>query len=156
MKIVTTNRMIMSSAVNPLLFQCGPGSGSRSGSKFLTIKHRKILRAENNSIFYSLKNCNLISLSLHEGLPSYRRSLQLSKENTLALQNMKFIHFFYFCVNFVLLDPDTDPADQNKKRILVDPDPQHRLFDTKMPKLKDRKEQIKSRQERMRSVKLIS
>ncbi len=44
-----------------------------------------------------------LSLGLHKEHPSYRRSLQLSKQ---TLQNMNFWYFFYFCVILALLDLD--------------------------------------------------
>ncbi len=54
--------------------------------------------------------CNFViylSLSLHKGHPSYRRSLHPSKK-CLAFQNLNFLHFW---VIFPLLGPD--PAEQN-------------------------------------------
>jgi hypothetical protein len=47
-------------------------------------------------------------LGLHKGRPSYRRSLQLSKEN------MKFLNFFNFCGSILpswiqIPKTDTDP-----------------------------------------------
>jgi len=66
-----------------------------------------------------------LSLFLHKGRPSYRKSLQLSKKHP-ALQKMKFIKFFSFFVGyFALLDPDTDPGTP----LILDPDPQHWLQD---------------------------
>jgi hypothetical protein len=48
-------------------------------------------------------------LGLHKGHPSYKRSLQLSKENIQHFKNMKFINFFLLMwVIFALLDPDPD------------------------------------------------
>jgi len=38
-----------------------------------------------------------LSLSLHKGRPSHRRSLQLSKENIQHFTTWKFFTFFYFC-----------------------------------------------------------
>jgi hypothetical protein len=46
---------------------------------------------------------------------SYRRSLQPSKENFQYFTTLNFFTFFtFFLFFFVLLDPDPDPADQNK------------------------------------------
>jgi hypothetical protein len=48
-----------------------------------------------------------LSLGIPKGPPSYRRSLQPSKEKNPALQNMKILYFFQFLrVIFALLDPD--------------------------------------------------
>jgi hypothetical protein len=56
-------------------------------------------------MFFGSKTTIYLSLGLHKGRPSYRRSLQLSKEN--IQQNMKFLNFFLlFWVIFALLDPD--------------------------------------------------
>jgi hypothetical protein len=49
--------------------------------------------------FFWIKTTLYLSLGLHKGRPSYKRSLQLSKENVQALQNMKFFTTFvgHFC-----------------------------------------------------------
>jgi hypothetical protein len=50
-----------------------------------------------------------LSLGLFKGRPSYRRSLQLPKENIQHLKKIKFINFFLFLwVIFAILDPDPD------------------------------------------------
>jgi hypothetical protein len=50
------------------------------------------------------------SLALHKGRTSYKRSLQLSKENIQHFKKMKIINFFLFLwVIFALLEPDPDP-----------------------------------------------
>ncbi len=75
---------------------------------FLT-KNWKTFIAEKNIlyfIFFWLK-CNFLILVLHKRRPSYRRTLQPSKEN---IQHFKTWHFFLFLrVFFALLDPDPDP-----------------------------------------------
>ncbi len=61
-----------------------------------------------------IKNNNYLSLGLHKGRPSYRRSLQLTQKRHPALQNMKFPDFFYFCASFFyLLDTGPDPDSKN-------------------------------------------
>ncbi len=53
-----------------------------------------------------------LSLGLHKIRPSYRRSLQPSKEKIqhAALQKMKFINcFLFFWAIYALLNPDPDP-----------------------------------------------
>ncbi len=51
-------------------------------------------------IFYS-KTTIYLSLGLHEERPSYRRSLQLSKENIQHFKTWNFLIFFYFCGSFL-------------------------------------------------------
>ncbi len=55
-------------------------------------------------------NCNLLSYpwALHRGRPSYRRSLQLSKENIIILKHEISSLFIFLCVIFALLNPDTN------------------------------------------------
>jgi hypothetical protein len=62
----------------------------------------KKIKAEKKLNIFLIKNCNLGYLShpIHKVHPSYRRSLQLSKE---AIQ-----HFKTFVGHFALLDPDPD------------------------------------------------
>jgi hypothetical protein len=50
-------------------------------------------------MFFGSKTTIYLSLGLHKRRPSYRRSLQLSKEN--IQQNMKFLNFFYFFGSFL-------------------------------------------------------
>jgi hypothetical protein len=50
-----------------------------------------------------------LSLGLHKGLLSYRRSLQLSKENIQHLKTLNFLIFLFLWVIFALLDRDPDP-----------------------------------------------
>ncbi len=64
-----------------------------------------------------IKNCYI---GLHDGRPSYRRSLLPSKENIQYLKNMKFLHFFLLCwsvlpswIRIHILTEDPDPADKS-------------------------------------------
>ncbi len=75
-----------------------------------------------NLIFIVLiKIAIYLSLGLHKGRPSYRRSLQFSKENIQHFKRWKFCPFFYFFGSFLpswirisnlYADPDPDPAAQ--------------------------------------------
>ena len=66
-----------------------------------------------NFYFLHQKIAIYLSLGLHKGRPSYRKSLHPSKENIQYLQNIKILDFFLFLwVIFALLDPDPDPATQ--------------------------------------------
>jgi hypothetical protein len=63
--------------------------------------------------FGGSKITNYPSLGLHKWFLSYRRCLRPSKQHP-ALQNIKFLNFFYFCGSFSpywirILYPDTDP-----------------------------------------------
>jgi hypothetical protein len=81
-------------------------------------------------IFFGSKNTINLSLGLHKERPSYRRSLQLSKE--AAIQHFKTLtlkkNFLLLWFIFALLDPDpdsesgsTDPIESGSN---PDPDPQ--------------------------------
>jgi hypothetical protein len=71
-------------------------------------KNWKKFTAEKKILFWIKKNSIYLSLGLHKGRPSYRRSLQLKREHP-ALQNMKFLDYFLLLwVIFALLDPDPD------------------------------------------------
>jgi hypothetical protein len=62
-----------------------------------------------------IKNTIYLSLALHKGLQSYRRSKPSAlKREYPAVQNMKFLKNFYFCGSFLpswnrIPNPDTDP-----------------------------------------------
>ncbi len=62
----------------------------------------KIFTAENKFGTYFLwsKIAIYLSLDLHKGRPSYRRSLKPSKENIQHFKTWNFLNFFYFCVSF--------------------------------------------------------
>ncbi len=75
---------------------------------FLWAKLKKIDSWKKKKKFGS-KTTICLSLGLHKGRPSYKRSLQLSKREHLALKNMKFlIYFLLLWVIFALLDLDPD------------------------------------------------
>jgi hypothetical protein len=64
----------------------------------MTKKRKKMIAKKNISSI-----AIYLSLGLYKGCPSYRRSLQSSKENiSTAIQNMKFLHllFTFFVGNF--------------------------------------------------------
>ncbi len=51
--------------------------------------------------YFLIKNCYNLSLGLHKGRQNYRRSLQLSKENTQHFKTWNFFTFFYFYGSFL-------------------------------------------------------
>jgi hypothetical protein len=55
-------------------------------------KIEKKCAVEKKMIFFD-KNCNILRLGLHKGLPSYRRSLQPSKENIQHFKIRKLLTF---------------------------------------------------------------
>ncbi len=80
------------------------------------------ITAENKFDIFLIKNCNLLFPGLIKGRPSYRRSLQPSKENIQHFETWKFWTFFLFLwVIFALLDPDPNPLTR------LNPDPKHWL-----------------------------
>ncbi len=114
----------------------GSGSGVRIqyGSRALMTKNWKKITTENFFLFFFWsKTAVYLSLGLHKLYPSYRRSLQFSKE---AIQHFKTWTVTNYClllwVIFALLDPDpdseygsgsgsTDPIEYGSN---TDPDPQ--------------------------------
>jgi hypothetical protein len=85
-----------------------PDSGS--GSRLLWQKIDKKLLLKKKLYFFGSKTTIYLSLGLYKGRPSYRRSLQPSKENIQYLKTWKFWTFFIFLwIIFDLLDPDPDP-----------------------------------------------
>jgi hypothetical protein len=83
-----------------------PGSGSR----VWWLKIEKKFTTRNLIYIFWIKNAIYLSLGLHKGRPSYRRSLQPSKVNIQHFKRWKFCSFFnFFFVIFPLLDPDPDP-----------------------------------------------
>jgi hypothetical protein len=68
----------------------------------------KKLTAEN---FYISKTTIYLSLYLHKGRPSYRRSIQPLKKNMQHFETWNFLIFSILGIAFALLDPnpDTDP-----------------------------------------------
>ncbi len=80
--------------------------GIQSGSRAFMTKKWKKITAEKKSNFFWSKTAIYLSLSLHKVCPSYRRSLQLTKE---AIQHFKTWIFSTFVGHFfALLDPDPD------------------------------------------------
>ncbi len=67
----------------------------------LLVKTIKLLQLEKNLISFESKNAIDLSLGLHKGRPSYRRSLQPSKENIQHFKTWKFLYFF--CGSFFAL-----------------------------------------------------
>jgi hypothetical protein len=63
--------------------------------------------------FFWSKIAIYLSLGLHKGRPSYRRSLQPSKENIQHIKRWNLLFnncFLFLCAIFALLDPDPDPG----------------------------------------------
>jgi hypothetical protein len=52
-------------------------------------------------IFSGSKTTFYLSIGLHKGRPSHKRSLQLSKENIQLFKTWNFLIFFYFCGSFL-------------------------------------------------------
>ncbi len=84
--------------------------------------------------FFGSKTTIYLSLGLHKGRPSHRKSLQPSKENIQYLKTWKFWTFFYFCGSFLPswiririrnMNADPDSATQ----INADPDPPKPCFE---------------------------
>jgi hypothetical protein len=119
------------------LIECGSGfsisSETGSGSKVLMTKNWKKIQL--NFFFIDLfwsKIYIYLSLGVLKGRPSYRRSLQASKEN----QKMKFMNFFsYFCGSFcpsgLLIRIRGPPLNPDPIRI-------RKLLTTKNTKIQDR------------------
>jgi hypothetical protein len=79
---------------------------NRSRSRALMTKSWGKIYSGKKVMFFDKKLHYYLSLGLHKGCPSYRRSL---KREHPALQNIKFLNFFLFLwVIFALLDPDPD------------------------------------------------
>jgi hypothetical protein len=110
-------------------FQCGSGSSisgqclSGFGSRVLMSKNCKMLLLEKNNIFYQKFQYTYFSLCLHEGRPSYRESLQFSKENTQHLKKLHFFSYFFLKKSFSatwiriwirIVNANPDPANQNQ------------------------------------------
>ncbi len=72
----------------------------------IRIHHYQIKRIYNwktNRIYFfsSSKFAFYLSVDLHKGRQSYRRSIQLSKENIQHFKTWNFLTFFYFCDSFL-------------------------------------------------------
>jgi hypothetical protein len=80
----------------------------------MTKNWKKITAGKIKLILFGSKTTIYLSLGLHKGSPSYKRSLQLSKIEHPALQNMKSMIFFYCCGSFLsswirIRIPNKDP-----------------------------------------------
>jgi hypothetical protein len=71
--------------------------------------------------FFFFKKSIYLSLGLHKGRPSYKRSLQLSKEIIPHFKTLNFLIFSTFVGHLALLDPDPIRIPN------TDPDPLTRL-----------------------------
>ncbi len=84
------------------------------------IKNVKKFTAEKKNIIFLSKTTIYLSLGLHKGRPSYRRSLQLS-----SIPNFFLLLWFIFA----LLDPNPDSEYESTDLIEsgynTDPDPKH-------------------------------
>ncbi len=91
----------------------------------MTKKWKKITAENFFIIFFWSKTAIYLSLGLHKVCPSYRRSLQFSKE---AIQHFIKWTFTNYClllwVIFVLLDPDPDSESTDPIEYGSNPDPQ--------------------------------
>ena len=92
----------------------------QSGSRILMTKNWKKFTAEKKITFFLDQKTSInLSLGLHKGRPSYRRSLQLSEE-TSSTSKHEFLNFFLLLwVIFDLLDPHQDPKPCMKPRHYV-------------------------------------
>ncbi len=69
---------------------------SGSGTRVLMSKYWKKFTAEKNDVSL-IKNYYLLTLGFHKEHPSYRRSIQPSKENIQHFKTRNFSTFSYFC-----------------------------------------------------------
>jgi hypothetical protein len=93
---------------------------------FLWPKIEKNLRLNIFLLFFWSKIGIYLSLGLHKGRPSFRRSLQPSKENIQHFKTWNLLTFFIFLwVIFSLLNPDPNPLTW-----LPDPDIRIRIRST--------------------------
>ncbi len=92
-----------------------------SGSRVWWSEIEKNLQLEIWFLFFWSKIAIYLSLCLHKGCPSYRRSLQPSKVNIQHFKRWKCCPFFYFLGAFftswirirnLYADPDPDPTAQ--------------------------------------------
>ncbi len=77
-------------------------SGSGSGSRALMSKNWQKITAGKKLNFFGIKTTIYLSLGLHKERPSYRRSLQLSKEAIQHFRTWTFKKNFYFWGSFLL------------------------------------------------------
>jgi hypothetical protein len=69
------------------------------------LKIVEFLTGGKNLIFFKSKIALDLSLGFHEGRPSDRRILQLSKENIQHFKTCYFFTFFYFYLNLLIPSP---------------------------------------------------
>ncbi len=93
------------------------------GSRVWWPKIEKNLELEIYFLFFWSIIAIYLSLGLHKGHPSYRRSLQPSKENIQYLKTWKFLTFFYFCGSFLPSWIWIRIQQLKLMRIHADPDP---------------------------------
>ncbi len=96
----------------------GSGSGSsilgwipiwiQSGSRVLMTENWEKNYSWKIIQIFGSKTTIYLSLGLHKGRPSHRRSLQLSKENIQHFKTWSLKKKSTFLVHFALLDPDPD------------------------------------------------
>jgi hypothetical protein len=101
----------------------------RSGSRALMTKKFKQMTSEKKKKKFCTKTTMYLSLGLHKERPSYRRSLQLSKEAIQTSKHELKKTILLLCVIFALLDPDpdfesgsTDPIESGSHSV-ADPQP---------------------------------
>ncbi len=71
-------------------------------------KNENKILAEKNLIFLRSKVANYLSQGRHKGRPSYRGSLQPSKENIQHFKTWNLFICLFLWVVFALLDPDSE------------------------------------------------
>ncbi len=105
----------------------------QSGSRVFLTKNSTKFKAEKK--FFWIKNKIYLSLGLHKGLLSYKRSLQLSKGNIQHFKVWNFIIFFYLSGLFLpswirirIWIPNTDPDPNLLTWLNPDPKPCSTLF----------------------------
>ncbi len=92
---------------DPAFFSyCGSGSGSSSGSRVLMTKNWKNLKlkkikAEIFFFMFWIKNCNFLILRPLKRTPKLQEKPSALKRKHPAIQNMKFLYFFFFCGSFL-------------------------------------------------------
>ncbi len=87
-------------------------------SKIINIRlssFRLLMTKNWRNFFIKNFNCNL-SLGLHKGRPSYRRSLPPSKENIQHFKKLNLLTFLFLCVMFSFLEPDPDSESRSGSR----------------------------------------
>ncbi len=94
----------------------------QSGSRALRTKNWEKNYCWKKFNFFGSKTTIYLSLGLHKERPSYRRSLQLSKEAIQHFKTWTFQEKFYFCGSFLpswIRIPSTDPDPLTR----LNPDP---------------------------------